>query len=398
MTVNLGDFLLGSTIDHKFTVVDSTGLPTTLSGSPVISAYPGNSATELTAGITLSVDFDSRTGLNHIRIVASTGNGYAAGNDYHLVITVGTVGGVSVVGYDVGMFSLDNRVFRANLITWLGTAVTLSSGVPDVNIKTITAAIIAAGSFASGALDAVWSTAARTLTAFGFSVTVGTNNDKGGYSLSQAFPANFSSLAISAGGVVNAAMVAILGTTLTETAGQLAAGFKQFFNIASPTSTMNEITLVDTITTYTGNTKQTGDAFLRLGTPAGASTAADVAAIKALLPTALVGGRMDSSVGAMANSVLTTAAIAAGAFDPTVFSTTAEQAFADALLDRANAVETGLTFRQWLRLSGAVLLGKASGLDTNSPIYRNAVADAKARVSATTDAFGNRSAVTTDAT
>ena len=41
----------------------------------------------------------------------------------------------------------------------------------------------------------------------------------------------------------------ILGTSLTETvAGYLAAAFKQFFNVASPTSTMNRITLVDTVT------------------------------------------------------------------------------------------------------------------------------------------------------
>jgi hypothetical protein len=36
----------------------------------------------------------------------------------------------------------------------------------------------------------------------------------------------------------------------------------------------------------------------------------------------------------LANGAITTAKIAAGAFDPTVFSTTAEQAFADAFLDR----------------------------------------------------------------
>jgi len=58
---------------------------------------------------------------------------------------------------------------------------------------------------------------------------------------------------------------------------------------------------------------QTGDSFARLGAPAGASVSADVAAIKAetasiqtdtndiqtRIPAALVGGRMDSSVGAM---------------------------------------------------------------------------------------------------
>ncbi len=55
-----------------------------------------------------------------------------------------------------------------------------------------------------------------------------------------------------------------------------------------------------------------------LGTPAGASLAADVAAVQAdtndiqsRLPAALVSGRMDSSVGAMANNVMTAAAAAA---------------------------------------------------------------------------------------
>ena len=56
-----GDIALGQTIDVKFvTTAASTGQPTTLSGSPVISAYVGNSTTQITAGITLTVDFDGR--------------------------------------------------------------------------------------------------------------------------------------------------------------------------------------------------------------------------------------------------------------------------------------------------------------------------------------------------
>ena len=41
------------------------------------------------------------------------------------------------------------------------------------------------------------------------------------------------------------------------------------------------VDLVDTLTTYTGNTVQTGDAFARLGAPAGASVSADIAEIEA---------------------------------------------------------------------------------------------------------------------
>lgn len=52
-------------------------------------------------------------------------------------------------------------------------------------------------------------------------------------------------------GVVKANLAQILGTALTETAGLIAAAFKQFFNVASPTGTMKQITLVDTVTTLT---------------------------------------------------------------------------------------------------------------------------------------------------
>lgn len=45
--------------------------------------------------------------------------------------------------------------------------------------------------------------------------------------------------------------------------------------------TIPTVTTVNTLTTYTGNTPQTGDAYARLGAPAGASTAVDIAAIHA---------------------------------------------------------------------------------------------------------------------
>jgi hypothetical protein len=104
----LGDVHLGDTIDFKFTTVATTGVPTALAGSPILAAYPDNGTTELTAGITLSTSFDTYAGLNNARIVATAGNGFAVGN-YALVLTAGTVGGVSVAGYTVGHFSVDKR-------------------------------------------------------------------------------------------------------------------------------------------------------------------------------------------------------------------------------------------------------------------------------------------------
>lgn len=54
-------------------------------------------------------------------------------------------------------------------------------------------------------------------------------------------------------GVVKANLAQILGTALTETSGQIAAAFKKFFNIATPASTMDALTLVATATTLTNS-------------------------------------------------------------------------------------------------------------------------------------------------
>lgn len=102
------DFSVGSTVDFKFTSrAFATGAPTTLAGSPAVVAYEDNSTTEITAGITLSVDFDSVTGLNNVRVVATGGNGFEAGKSYALVISSGTVDSVSVVGEVILNFTLE---------------------------------------------------------------------------------------------------------------------------------------------------------------------------------------------------------------------------------------------------------------------------------------------------
>jgi hypothetical protein len=71
---------------------------------------------------------------------------------------------------------------------------------------------------------------------------------------------------------------------------------------------------------------------------------------------------------------------------------------ADALLDRTDGIEVGLTPRQAHRLQSAAAAGKLSGAATATATIRNAVADSKNRIVATVDASGNRSAVTTDVT
>jgi hypothetical protein len=109
----LGDFAEDyATLNTKFTTVSTGAVPTTLIGSPVISVYKANGTTESTAGVTLTVDFDSRTGAHNVLIDLSSDAFYSTGNDYQIMLTAGTVDSISVVGYVVGEFSIENRFVR----------------------------------------------------------------------------------------------------------------------------------------------------------------------------------------------------------------------------------------------------------------------------------------------
>ena len=119
---------------------------------------------------------------------------------------------------------------NTSVIAWAGTPVTdpATVGIPDVNTIKV-----------SNTTQTAWDLGASVLLSSG----TGTGQ------------LDFTS------GVVKSNLTQILGTTLTETAGQIAAAFKQFFNIASPTSTMNTITTVTTTTTATNltNAPTSGD-------------------------------------------------------------------------------------------------------------------------------------------
>lgn len=116
------------------------------------------------------------------------------------------------------------------------------------------------------------------------------------------------------------------------------------------------------------------------------------AQVNAEADTALADVGVTGTVTGRIDAAISTRLATAGYMTPP----TADE-IADALLDRTDGVETGLTPRQAWRLVAAACAGKASGLDTGSPVYRN-VGDTKDRITATTDQYGNRSAVTVDAT
>lgn len=115
-------------------------------------------------------------------------------------------------------------------------------------------------------------------------------------------------------------------TIVTTASGVAGYAGLDWATINAPTTTqVLSGTTVGTITTYTGNTPQTGDSYARIGTNGASLTSlasaanlatvagyldTEIADIQARLPAALVGGRMDASVGAMASNVITAAATA----------------------------------------------------------------------------------------
>ncbi len=144
---------------------------------------------------------------------------------------------------------------KSDLVEWLETApLALSSQqvqgiVPDtqkVDVNTIkTQAITCSAGVTVGAFVGN-ATHALVVDSSGF-VTVVTNNDKTGYSLSQAFPSNFSALAITAGGVAKADLQTIKTQTVTCSGGVTipAATLASTTNIASGSVDANVATVAD---------------------------------------------------------------------------------------------------------------------------------------------------------
>lgn len=124
----------------------------------------------------------------------------------------------------------------------------------------------------------------------------------------------------------------------------------------------------------------------------------DFMVLSANVYDSLIGGSdtLDVQVTGMGANVITSSVINTDAITSTGLAASAANEIADAALDRADAVETGLTLRQALRLIAAAAAGKLSGAATTTIVIRNAVADSKDRITATVTADGDRTAITTD--
>ncbi len=255
------------------------GAPITLAGTPSVAVYKDGGLTESTAGLTLTVDFDGKTGLHLVAVVTSADAAfYAAGHDFTVVLAAGTVSGVSVAGTEVGGFAIQSRV-----------------AAPDGDSAGVTTLLSRLSALRAGYLDN-----------------------------------------LSAGAVA-------LQATL---------------------SALNNLSI------------------------ANVRTAVGLASANLDTQLAAIAGYIDTEVASIIATLAAGMTLTAGE----------RNAVADALLDRANAIETGLTPRGAWRLGAAADAGKTSGMDTGSVLIRNAVADSKNRITAVCDSDGNRTSVTADVT
>lgn len=139
--MSIPDYAPSTVVRDKFnTFRPSTGAPFTLAGTPVLSVYKDNSATQSVTGVTLTVDFDSLAGLHDYAVDTSAdGTFYSAGSSFAVVITTGTVDSVSVVGTVVGRFTLNKQSALRPATAGRTFAVTASGGIA-VDDGTLTAA------------------------------------------------------------------------------------------------------------------------------------------------------------------------------------------------------------------------------------------------------------------
>lgn len=108
----LGDYHSGCTVRDAFTTVNTSGVPTVLTGTPAptLTAWKDSMGSCSTAGVTLAINCSGATGVNAWSVNTNADlTFYACGHDYLLTITGGTVSSNCVSGYVVARFSLDNR-------------------------------------------------------------------------------------------------------------------------------------------------------------------------------------------------------------------------------------------------------------------------------------------------
>jgi hypothetical protein len=387
---NLGEFTPGKTIRTRFNTHEAGGAPITLAGTPAVSVYKG-STTESTAGVTLTVDYDGRTGLHEVVVDTSADSTfYAAGSDFDIVITTGTVDSISVVGTVIGTFSLANRAGlrpttadrtlgvdasgRVDLGFWLGAAPdALSAGKLPADLKLwLATAPLALSSQRVQALAAAIATDAIDAAAVKADAVTKIQNGL-------ATAAGVSALHnLSAGEVETAAGAALEiydGPTNAE--------------MEARTLPSAQYALETTLTAIKGGSWST-ETLVALKAEIDAKL--DTADYTA--PPSLASLALEATAQAIHTKTTNLPAAPAAVGSAMTLTSGERQAIAAALLDLADAIEDGITVRQAQRAILAAAAGLTSGAGTAEFTLQNPAGDVDRIVA--TIAANNRTAITLD--
>lgn len=150
----LGDFAAGATVRVLLDTFDTTGAAVTF-GSLAAHVLKNGSATNVTAGVTVSADFDG-TGVHLVSVdLSADGTAYAVGAEFAIVVT-GTVNGITVRRV-IAQFSIANR---SNLSA---AGVRSAVGLASANLDTQLAALFTTAMTESYAADGSAPTPAQAL-------------------------------------------------------------------------------------------------------------------------------------------------------------------------------------------------------------------------------------------
>jgi hypothetical protein len=456
MSGYVGDQAPASTVTIKFNTAQfSDGAPVTLAGTPAVKVYKAGSTTESTAGVTLTVDYDSRTGYHDVTIDTSAdGTFYAAGNDFSVAITAGTVGGTSVVGREVGSFSLNNRSALRPATAGRQANVDASgrvlSDLDTIKTQSVTcAAGVTVSPFVGSTGAAINGTNANTLSGHDPGATLGTSTLTQTQVTGGAFALNSSSFAFNSSldftttqkSSLNASTPAsVTGAVGSVTAGVTLAngvahgGSTATLELGSSTSTPaflvnssggHAVKFASSATNSRGldvSATGTGTAsavkftstnanglYLSSGAVNGlridgitvsgfgeadlVAMAADTDEIQTELAD---GGRTDLLIDAIKVKTDNLPASPAAVGSAMTLTSGERDSIATALLDLTDGVESGITLRKAQRAMAAILAGIVSGAGSGTEVFKAlaAASGGTTRVTVTVDSSGNRSAVT----
>ena len=312
--INWGNIPLNSVIPFFFDAfAGSTGASITLTGLAVtdVAIYKGTSMTQRAsdAGVVLldtdGIDVDGVTGIHGFSIDTSDNTDagfYAAGSFYTVVVASVTIDS-QTVNFVAGTFYLTPATAiaghqKVDVGGWLGTAPATPTvnGVPEVDLTHV------AGSTTS--VSTIASSIATLLADIGGVATAAADGDPTATDLLFAYIKQLINILVGTAGVVTfpAAAAPANAVSLSEI-------------IRAIYDDTNELQVDDYPTSI-------------------AAIQADTDDIQTRLPAALVGGRIDASVGAMAAAVVTAAAVATGAIDADALAADAGTELADAIRAR----------------------------------------------------------------